>query len=561
MEFRILGPLEVAEQGNPIPLAGQRQRALLGLLLLRANEVVATERLVDLLYGEEPPRTATTSLHNTISQLRKLVGPELLVTRPPGYVLKIEREQLDLARFERLLAEARGADPPERAAKLREALALWRGPALADLTYEAFAQGDIRRLDELRLTALEERIEADIELGRHDEIVGELEALISEQPLRERPRGLLMLALYRSGRQADALHAYHDARRALLDELGIEPGPALQQLHAAILRQERSLQPAAVSASPEDHYNDVVKALLASRLVPVLGPGAVLCGRPENSAWEKALTTFVPGEDEVALYLAREFGYPTGDGLPRVSQLVAVTRGLGPLYDELHDIYGRDYPPGPVHSLLVSLPPLLRARGLPCQLIVTTAYDTTVERAFRVAAEELDVVSYIAVGRDRGKFLYVAADGGARVVHEANLETQITTDERSVLLKLHGGVDLDPRRERESFVVREDDYIDYLAGGDASAAIPVSLAAKLRRSHFLFLGYALEEWSPRVFLRRLWGEERVSYRSWAVQPGPDPVAVEYWRQRGVDAFDVALEEYVAELGKRVEDVIAREVSA
>jgi hypothetical protein len=126
------------------------------------------------------------------------------------------------------------------------------------------------------------------------------------------------------------------------------------------------------------------------------------------------------------------------------------------------------------------------------------------------------------------------------------------------LLGLHGGVDLDPRRERESFVVREDDYIDYLAGIGLNAAIPVLLAAKLRRSHFLFLGYTLEEWSLRVFLRRLWGEERVAYHSWAVQPSPDPVAVEYWRQRGVEAFDVALDEYVAELSKRVEDAIARE---
>jgi len=321
------------------------------------------------------------------------------------------------------------------------------------------------------------------------------------------------------------------------------------------------LLPAAAAASPEDHYSDVVRALLASRLVPVLGPGAVLCGRPENSPWENALATFVPGEDEVASHLAREFGLPLEQGLPYISQIVAVTRGLGPLYDELHDIYGRDYPPGPVHRLLVTLPPLLRARGLPCQLIATTAYDTTVERAFRQAGEEIDVVSYIAAGRDHGKFRHVAADGSARVVHEPNLENQITTDERTVLLKLHGGVDADPRRERESFVVREDDYIDYLAGTDASALIPVSLVAKLRRSHFLFLGYALEEWSPRVFLRRLWGEERVSYRSWAVESEPDPIAVEYWRQRGVDAFDVALDEYVAELGRRVEDAIAGELPA
>jgi len=214
-----------------------------------------------------------------------------------------------------------------------------------------------------------------------------------------------------------------------------------------------------------------------------------------------------------------------------------------------------------VHRLLATLPPLLRARELPCQLVVTTAYDASLEQAFAEAGEDVDVVSYIAAGRDRGKFLHVPAGGEARVVHEANLETAITTDDRTVLLKLHGGADRDPRRERESFVVREDDYIDYLAGTDATATIPVSLAAKLRRSHFLFLGYALEEWSLRVFLRRLWGEERVAYRSWAVQPDPDPIAVEYWRQRGVDVLDVALEEYVAELGRLVSSETAHEVTA
>jgi DNA-binding SARP family transcriptional activator len=560
IEFRILGPLEAVGDEGPIPLAGRRQRALLGLLLLRANEVVATERLVDALYGEQPPPTATTSLQNAVSRLRKLLGPDLLVTRPPGYVLKIDREQLDLARFERLVREARTADLPERSATLRDALALWRGPALADLAYETFAQAEIHRLEELRLAAVEERIDADLALGHHDELVGEIEALIAEQPLRERPRGLLMLALYRSGRQAEALRVYHDARRVLIDELGIEPSPALQQLHAAILRQERSLQPAGPTASDDDHYSEVVKAFVASRVVPVLGPLAVFCGRPENSAWEKALAPFLPGDDEVALHLAREFGFPANHGLPHISQVVALTRGLGPLYDVLHDVYGREYPSGPVHRLLAALPPLLRARGLPCQLIVTTGYDTTLERVFAATGQELDTVSYIAAGRDRGKFLYVAADGTTRVVHEANLETGITTDERTVLLKLHGGVDNDPRRERESFVVREDDYIDYLVGPEAGAAIPVSLAVKLRRSHFLFMGYALEEWSLRVFLRRLWGEERVAYRSWAVQPGPDPVAVEYWRQRGVDAFDVPLEEYVAELARRVEDAVAHDVT-
>jgi DNA-binding SARP family transcriptional activator len=561
LEFRVLGPLEVADEGEALAVGGQRQRALLAILLLRANEVVSTERLVDQLWGEQPPPTATTSLQNGVSQLRKLLGPDVLVTRPPGYVLQIAPEQLDLGRFEALVKQARGGRADERAALLREALGLWRGSPLPELESEDFAQGEIRRLEELRLGATEELLDADLELGRHDDVVAQAEALVTRHPLRERLRGQLMLALYRSGRQADALRVYHDARRALVDELGIEPGPALQQLHASILRQERSLQPTAGGRSSDDHYEDVVKAILSARVVPVIGPRAILCGRPEHSVWRKALADFLPGDDEVASHLAEEFGLTQGHGLPHVSQLVAVTRGLGPLYDELHEIYGREYSPGPVHGLLAELPSLLRVRGLPCQLIVTTSYDTTIERAFAAAGEELDVVSYVATGRDRGKFLYTSAEGTARIVHEPNVETAIVTDERTVLLKLHGGVDAHPGRERESFVVREDDYIDYLAGVEAMASIPVSLGAKLRRSHFLFLGYALEQWSLRVFLRRLWGEERVSYRSWAVQPAPDPVAVEYWRQRGVDVFDVELEEYVSEVSKRLQDTVAGGVPA
>jgi DNA-binding SARP family transcriptional activator len=562
LEFRVLGPLEVETDTGPLPLGGPRQRAVLAMLLLRANEVVSTERIVDELWGEHPPRTASTSLQNAVVQLRKLLGSERLVTRPPGYLLKVEPEQLDLARFEGLVRDARSAEASERAQLLRQALALWRGDPLSDLASEEFAHDEIRRLDELRLSVVEDRIDADLELDRSEGLVGELESLVARNPLRERLRGQLMLALYRAGRQAEALQAYHDARRMLVDELGIEPGPTLQQLHGAILRQERVLQPSGVGPSPADHYADVLKGLLTSRLVPVLGPGVFLSGRPEEAIWDELLATFLPGDAEVAAHLARLFDCPPEVvGLARVSEYVAVTRGVGPLYDELHALFDRDYPPGPAHRLLASLPPLLRARGLPCQLIITSGYDATLEHAFADAGEELDVVAYVAFGRDRGKFLHLAADGSTRVVEQPNIETGITTDERTVLLKIHGGVDRNPQRERESFVVSEDDYIDYLAQSELASVLPVTLAAKLRRSHFLFLGYALEEWSLRVFLRRLWGEERFSYRSWAVQPSPSPVAVEYWRQRGVDVFELSLEEYVDELRKRVDDAIAREIPA
>jgi DNA-binding SARP family transcriptional activator len=240
VDFRLLGPLEVTV-GEPVAIHGRKQRALLTVLLLHANKVVSTDRLVNDVWGEKPPPTAIASLQNAVSALRKIVGDDALLTRPPGYVLAVDPARLDLTRFEQLVATARALPAENRAAALRDALALWRGPALAEFEYEAFAQDEIRRLEELRLTTVEDRIDADLELGRHAETVGELETLVAQNPLRERLRGQLMLALYRSGRQADALEAYRHARRALTDELGIEPTPSLQHLHASILRQEAGL--------------------------------------------------------------------------------------------------------------------------------------------------------------------------------------------------------------------------------------------------------------------------------------------------------------------------------
>jgi DNA-binding SARP family transcriptional activator len=244
MEFRILGPLEVRKEGHPVALGGARQRALLAMLLTRANEIVSTDRLIDELWGEQPPRTALNTLQYYVSQLRKALGADRIVTRSPGYLIRVEPGELDLERFERLVEEG-GAEG------LREALALWRGAPLADFAYEAFAQASIGRLEELRLAALEQRLDADLALGRHGELVGELEALVGEHPLREHLRGQLMLALYRSGRQAEALDAYQATRRALVDGLGIEPGPALQELEKAVLRQDPTLALAAELAAPE----------------------------------------------------------------------------------------------------------------------------------------------------------------------------------------------------------------------------------------------------------------------------------------------------------------------
>lgn len=532
LEFRILGPLEVADEGEPLQLSGQKQRALLALLLLDVNRVVSTDRIVDALWGEEPPRTAATSLQNFVSQLRKLLGSDVVVTKPPGYQLRIEREQLDLERFTRLVEESRAEPPAERAAKLRHALALWRGPPLADLGFEAFAQQEIGRLEELRLAALEDRVEAELEVGRHSDLVGELEAFADEHPLRERFRSHLMLALYRSGRQAEALQIYHDTRRVLVDELGIEPSPTLQQLHGAILRQDPRLeegQPVAPAA--EDRIKDVVETMLTGRLVPVLGADVA----------------------DLTLRLAERFEYPTNGGaLPQVAQYIAVMKGSGPLYDELHALLDPDLQPTVLHRFFAALPPLLRERGAPHQLIVTTSYDLALERAFLDAGEEFDVVSYLAAGRNRGKFCHVAPDGTGTLIEVPNTyATELSLERRTIILKLHGQVSRSADdREWESFVVTEDDYIEYLAQSEVASVVPVALGAKLRRSHFLFLGYTMSDWNLRLLLHRLWGDQPLSYRSWAVQPEPMPIEREFWRRRDVDVLEIPLERYVTALAQQ-----------
>jgi DNA-binding SARP family transcriptional activator len=250
LEFRLLGPLEVTDGDGAVKLAEGRQRAVLVLLLLHRNEAVSSDRLIDALWGQRPPATAAKVLQNHVGQLRRALGDRdgaRLQTRGRGYSVRVDAGELDVERFEQLMrdgSDALGRDEPAvAAARLRDALALWRGPALADVAYDSFAQPEIARLEEQRLVALEQRIDADLALGRHADVIGELQALVAEHPLRERLRGQLMLALYRSGRQAQALEVFQDARRALVDELGVEPGPPLRELQEAILRQDAALAP------------------------------------------------------------------------------------------------------------------------------------------------------------------------------------------------------------------------------------------------------------------------------------------------------------------------------
>jgi DNA-binding SARP family transcriptional activator len=530
LEFRMLGPVELWRDGSPVPLGGTKQRGLLALLLLDAGRVVATDRLIDRLWGERPPPTAAASLQNLVSQLRKLVGADVLVTKPPGYAIEVGDDQVDVARFRRLVEEARADGPHERSAKLREALALWRGPPLADLGFEQFAQIEIERLDEERLGVLEQRIEADLAAGRDTELVGELEGLVAEHPLREGFRRQLMLALYRSGRQAEALQVYHHGRRKLVDELGIEPSADLQRLHGSILRQDPALDVDGRGPMREDPAAEVVETMLAGRLVPVLGADVA----------------------ELAVRLSERFEYPhPAVELPRVAQYVAVMMGAGPLHDELHGLLEQDVPPTAIHRFFAALPPLLRERGAPHQLIVTTSYDLALERAFLDAGEDFDVVSYIATGRNRGRFCHIDPSGDGTLIERPNeYATELSLERRTVILKLHGQVDRTAERAWESFVVTEDDYIGYLAQAEVANVIPVSLAAKLRRSHFLFLGYTMADWNLRLLLYRLWGDQPLSYRSWAVQDEPKPFELEFWRRHDVNVVDVPLEEYIEALARQ-----------
>jgi DNA-binding SARP family transcriptional activator len=298
LTYGILGPLEVERDGSPVRVTAPRQRATLAILLLHANRVVSVDELAEALYAGAPPVTAVTQVQRQISELRKALGGEAAIeTRPPGYVLRLAPDALDLHRFERLVAQARGADPAAAAGLLRDALALWRGAPLADVGYESFAQAAISRLDELRLDALEQRFEADLALGRHAAAVTELDALAQEHPLRERLAAQLMLALYRCGRQADALAVYRRARSLLVDGLGLEPTAELRELEAAILRQDPGL----------DHTSS--RPAVVERTRPVL---AVAGGEPELDAVlacaeplaalpgrELILTSLVRREDDV----------------------------------------------------------------------------------------------------------------------------------------------------------------------------------------------------------------------------------------------------------------------
>ena len=271
MEFRILGPLEVVDGFDPVALDAAKQRTLLALLLLHPNEVVSSERVIDELWGDRPPATAGKVVQTYVSQLRRALGAAAITTRAPGYVLEVDTESVDAERFRKLVAVARAlgvkGDREHAVARYREGLALWRGPPLSDVAFESFARNEVERLAEERLDAVSALIDCELALGQHLDLVTELETLVGQYPLRERFRSQLMLALYRSGRQADALDVYQNGRRLLLDELGLEPGRELQDLEKAILMHDPALDlaPPTLAAAPRVGPRDAPRTSVLPR--------------------------------------------------------------------------------------------------------------------------------------------------------------------------------------------------------------------------------------------------------------------------------------------------------
>jgi DNA-binding SARP family transcriptional activator len=400
MEIRILGPLEVVADGDPVDLPSGKPRLLLAALVVHASQVVSTDRLFEFLWHGQPPDSAANTLQTYVSHLRRSLEPDrgphqrsrLLITREPGYLLALERDQIDAVRFERLVGQARPAlaSAPDRAAALLQtALSLWRGEPLADFTFEPFAQAEITRLTELRLTALEDRIEAELALGRHAVVCGELAQLVGDHPLRERLSGQLMIALYRCGRQAEALGAYADLRETLVGQLGIDPSPALGRLQAAILRQDPELDVPGATKDPAPLPVPAALPLATGEEVPDERSVAVILDSARDAMrrcrWQEAFDLFsaaderggLGGEDLDALaeaafwlgrphelHLARQRAHATllAEGQPRRAAMAAIVLSVnfgarrrfavaGGWYQRAQRLLA-DQPEGPEHGFL-----------------------------------------------------------------------------------------------------------------------------------------------------------------------------------------------------------------
>jgi len=327
LEFRILGSLEVADEGRPVALGGSKQRTLLSLLLLTPNRSVPVDRLVDAMWSGEPPAGAANALQYHVSQLRKVLGGGAsIVTQKPGYLIRLESEQLDLLRFEQLAAAAEGADPTQASRLLGEALGLWRGEAFGELTDDVLSRADVQRIEASRIVALERRIDADLALGRYVQLVPELQGLVRTHPLHEGLAGALMRALYGAGRQADALEVYRTTRQTFDTELGIEPSPFLRELERAILRHDPEL-------ALEQPTNAGLRSIVVlvgdeGRLPDLLSIAEALAA---GSGRELILVRFAAGSEKLAAAtaaLAKQRESLASHGIPcRVAAFTAAEAG------------------------------------------------------------------------------------------------------------------------------------------------------------------------------------------------------------------------------------------
>jgi hypothetical protein len=319
---------------------------------------------------------------------------------------------------------------------------------------------------------------------------------------------------------------------------------------------------------PDDsHFRQVLHAIQKDRLVPFFGAGVNLANRPlvpdggsapKLAAWTPG-QRFLPSGAELSQHLAGTYGYPEQDSwdLLRVSQYIAVESGPGALYEDLRQVFNADFPPTPVHDFFAQLPALLRERGggKSHLLIVTTNYDDLMEQSLTAAGEPFDVVTYVADGRDSGKFRHYPPGGPPILIERPNEYRDVSLDQRHVVLKIHGAVDRASQNvEDDSYVITEDHYIDYLTRTDLTNLIPVTLAAVLQNRHFLFLGYSLRDWNLRAILHRIWGAQKLKRNSWSVQLKPQAIENKLWQRRNVEILDVSAADYIAELRRRVESL-------
>ncbi len=317
-------------------------------------------------------------------------------------------------------------------------------------------------------------------------------------------------------------------------------------------------------AEPREHVLGVVRALKRGDLVPFLGAGANLCDRLPGARWEPGNRELVPSTGELVGHLAQLFDYPGAHPeLARVAQYAAVSDGTGPLYGELRDVFAADFPLTSLHRFLAGLPQRLRAKGYPRRtdehrrrfVVVSTNYDDLLERAFAAAAQPYHLVWYVLEGNLQGQafrrsFLHRAPGGETVLVDRPDEYPGLLADEHPIVLKIHGTLD---RRDRlDSFVITEDDYVEYLAHSDIDALMPVPLPAILRARNLLFLGYSLKDWNLRVVLNRIWEEQQQDWHYWSIQLGADALDRRFWDRRGVDILDLPLADYIAELSAAVE---------